>query len=102
MPRNPGKNVYVTIAFARTSPILEMLQREATEMSISIADVIKVLLAERVEAPQRQDKQQDLSGKDTPIQPLLTLPDEKISQTVTDEASKRAASAASAASYWDD
>ncbi len=105
MPRNPEKNIYVTIAFARTSPTLEHLQREATDMGISVADLIKVLLADRTAALKGQDKQRWLPREETTAQPLPTLRDESAAlapQTVADDASRRAASAASAASYWDD
>ncbi|HEU5374676.1 MAG TPA: hypothetical protein VFV38_04480 [Ktedonobacteraceae bacterium] len=105
MPRNPEKNVYVTIAFARTSPTLEQLQREATDMGISVADLIKVLLADRTAALKGQDKQRWLFQEETTGHPLPALPDERAAlspQTVADDASRRTASAASAASYWDD
>lgn len=105
MPRNPEKNVYVTIAFARTSPTLEQLQREATDMGISVANLIKVLLADRTAALRGQDKQHWLPQEETTGNPSPALPDEKAAlfpQTVADDASRRTASAASAASYWDD
>jgi hypothetical protein len=105
MPRNPEKNVYVTIAFARTSPTLEHLQREATDMGISVANLIKVLLADRTTALGGRDKQRWLPREATTVQPPSALPDERAkvpSQAITDDASRRAASAASAASYWDD
>lgn len=105
MPRNPEKNVYVTIAFARTSPTLEHLHREATDMGISVADLIKVLLADRTATLKGQNKQRWLPREETTVQPPPALPDERAElspQTVADDASRRAASAASAASYWDD
>ncbi|GHO73969.1 hypothetical protein KSD_17400 [Ktedonobacter sp. SOSP1-85] len=105
MPRNPEKNVYVTIAFARTSPTLKYLQREAKDMSISVADLIKVLLADRTAALKGQDKQLWLPRKEMTTQSLPSLPHEKteiVPQTVTTDAPRRAASAASAANYWDD
>ena len=105
MPRNPAKNVYVTIAFARTSPTLEHLQREAVDMDISVADLIKVLLADRTATSEGRGKQRWLPREEMMVQPPSALPDERAkvsSQTVTDDASRRAASAASAANYWDD
>ena len=105
MPRNPAKNVYVTIAFARTSPTLEYLQREAADTGISVADLIKVLLADHTTALEGRDKQRWLPRGETTGQPPSALPDERAkvpSQMVADDASRRAASAASAASYWDD
>lgn len=105
MPRNPEKNVYVTIAFARTSPTLEHLQQEATGMGISVADLIKVFLADRTAALKGQDKQRWLPREETTAQPSPALPDKRAAlfpQTVAGDASRRAASAASAASYWDD
>lgn len=101
MPRNPEKNVYVTIAFARTSPTLEHLQREATDMSISVADLIKVLLADRTAALKGQDRQRGLPREEMTPQPS-SAPQELFPQVVADDASRRATSAASAASYWDD
>ena len=105
MPRNPEKNVYVTIAFARTSPTMEQLQQEAADMGISVADLIKVLLSDRTAALKEQDKQRWLSREETTGRSTIALPDERTAlspQTIADDASRRTASAASAASYWDD
>lgn len=104
MSRNPEKNAYVTIAFARTSPTLEYLQREATDMGISIADLIKVLLADRIAVLKGLDNQDQFLHEETLAQPSSV----RLEKTdlpplvVGDDVSRRAATAASAASYWDD
>lgn len=100
MPRNPEKNVYITIAFARTSSTLQHLQREATGMGISVADLIKVLLADRTTALDGQEKQRWFPREEAVAQ-LSPLPLER-TELSKDDASRRAASAASAANYWDD
>jgi hypothetical protein len=104
MPRNAEKNVYITIAFARTSPTLEHLQREATDMGISVANLIKVLLADRTAALEGQDKQRWFPHEGiTAQQSLVPLEKTEISPPpVEDGTARRAAAAASAANYWDD
>ena len=102
MPRNPEKNVYITIAFARTSPTLEHLQREAVGMDISVADLIKVLLADWAAALNGRGSQHRLLREEPIAQQSVRYEGTNLRQVVEDDVSRRAAAAASAASYWDD
>ena len=104
MARNVEENVYVTIAFARVSSVWKQLQREATDLDISVAYLIKVLLADRAAAMAGHGKQFWFPRDQVTAQPsaLPLLHTEPSPQPEEDEASRRAAAAASAASYWDD
>jgi hypothetical protein len=104
MPRNMVENVYVTIAFARDSITWQRLQREADELDISIAHLIKTLLADRVVALEGHGKhlwfpREVDTARTLPAVPQLSPP--SVSQ-VEDTASMRLTTAAAAASYWDD
>ena len=102
MPRNPEKNVYITIAFARTSPTLEHLQDEATDMGITVADLIKVLLADWTATRNGRDSRPRFQQEEPTAQQSVVQEDINLPQVVEDDASRRASAAASAASYWDD
>lgn len=111
MARNAEENVYVTIAFSRNSSTWRQLQREATDLNISVAHLIKVLLADRTAALEGQGKQlwfprevSQVRLQSSPL-PRTELPPQSTEpppQSVEDDASRRAAAAASAASYWED
>jgi hypothetical protein len=104
MPRNVEENVYVTIAFTRVSSVWKQLQREATDLDIPVAHLIKVLLADRTAAMAGHGKQlwfpRDQMTAQPSVLPLLRT--EPSAQPKEDEVSRRAAAAASATSYWDD
>ena len=104
MARNVIENVYVTIAFARDSIAWQRLQREADELDISIAHLIKALLADRAVAleghgkhlwfPREVDTARSL--------PLAHQPSSTPGSQVEDTAPIRLTSAAAAANYWED
>lgn len=104
MARNVEENVYVTIAFSRDSATWHDLQREATDLDISVAHLIKVLLADRTLALQGHGKclwfpresAKGQSGASTLAQP------EQRSHRQQEGQISRSAAAASAAQYWNE
>jgi hypothetical protein len=104
MPRNVEENVYITIAFARSSSTWKRLQSEATALDISVASLIKVLLADRTAVLEGHGKHlwfpREISEART--RPTQPSPEASLSHPVGDATSRRAAAAAAAASYWDD
>lgn len=104
MPRNAEENVYVTIAFSRNSSTWRQLQQEAAGLDISVAHLIKVLLADRTAALEGQGKQLWFP-REVPQVRLQSSPlprTEPPPIAVEQDVSRRAAAAASAASYWED
>ena len=103
MSRNVEENVYVTIAFSRDSTTWNGLQREATDLDISVAHLIKVLLADRTLALQGHGKhlwfpRENAKGQPgvvSPAQPELGAQPQHVGQI------SRSA-AASAAQYWNE
>ncbi|SRR6266567_4677009 len=98
MSRNVEENVYVTIAFARGSETWQDLRREASDLDISVAHLIKVLLGDRTQALQGHGKHLWFprgQGVSTPASPP-----EHALQTEEGKSSRRAA--ASAAQYWNE
>lgn len=100
MSRNVEENVYVTIAFARGSETWKGLQREAADLDISVAHLIKVLLGDRAQALQGHGKHLWFPRGGTPGQTVSTpvSPPEHALRTEERQSSRRAA--ASAAQYW--
>src|ERR1700730_14870133 len=102
MSRNVEENVYVTIAFARDSETWQDLQREATDLDISVAHLIKALLGDRPQALQVHGKHLGFPRGAVPGQAASTpvsLPEHAL-QTEEGKSSRRAA--ASAAQYWNE
>lgn len=105
MARNVEENVYVTIAFSRDSIAWNGLQREAADLDISVAHLIKVLLADRVLALQGHGKHLWFpreSGKEQPGTTPMGGQPEQEPQTQREEQISRHAAAASAAQYWNE
>jgi hypothetical protein len=100
MARNVEENVYVTIAFSRDSTTWKDLRREANELDISVAHLIKILLADRILALQGHGKHLWFPRESTPAQPGATL--EQRSQPQREGQISRRAAAASAAQYWNE
>ncbi len=102
MSRNVEENVYVTIAFARDSETWKDLRREAMDLDISVAHLIKVLLGDRTQALRRQGKHLWFPRGGTPGQAVSTSVSqpEQALQTGERQSSRRAA--ASAALYWNE
>ncbi len=103
MPRNVEENVYITIALARTSATWERLQSEAIALDISVASLIKVLLADRTAALEGHGKHlwfpREISEARTrPTQPSSAA---SLPHPMGDDSFRRAAAAQAAASYWD-
>ncbi len=104
MARNVEENVYITIAFARDSTTWNDLQREATDLDISVAHLIKVLLADRVLALQGHGKHLWFPRESTKGRPG-TAPlavREEGSQSQREGQISRRTAAASAAQYWNE
>jgi hypothetical protein len=104
MARNVEENVYVTIAFSRDSSTWNNLQREATDLDISVAHLIKVLLSDRVLALQGHGKNLWFPREGTKG-PSGTAPmgePDQRSPTQRDEQISRHNAAASAAHYWNE
>lgn len=104
MARNVEENVYVTIAFSRDSTVWHDLQREAMALDISVAHLMKVLLADRILALQGHGKQLWFpreSTKGLPGAAPLTQP-EQVSKPQQEGQIPRRAAAASAAQYWNE
>lgn len=104
MARNIEENVYVTIAFSRDSIAWKSLQREAADLDISIAHLIKVLLADRTLAFQGHGKhvwfpREGMKGQ--PDVPPPSVPEREPRPGKENQISRRAA-AASAAQYWNE
>jgi hypothetical protein len=104
MPRNVEQNVYVTIAFARDSFVLQRLEREAAELDISVAHLIKMLLADREAVLGGHGKHlwfpREINAE--PALPLVPQISTTLSLPKEDTASKRLTTAEAAASYWED
>lgn len=101
MPRNVEENIYVTLAFSRTSSVWEQLQREANALDLSVAHLIKVLLADRSAALEGHGKHLWFPREmPPPLAPArhtdqpMPSPEKNIS--------RRLEAAAAAAQYWDD
>jgi len=102
MSRNVEENVYVTIAFARDSETWQDLRREASDLDISVAHLIKVLLGDRTQALQGHGKHLWFPRAGAPGQAASTpvsLPEQAL-QAEEGKSSRRAA--ASAALYWNE
>lgn len=104
MTRNVIENVYVTIAFARGSIVWQRLEREADELDISIAHLIKALLADRAVALEGHGKHLWYprgvnAARSSPVVPEPTMAP---GSPVEDTTSIRLTAAAAAANYWDD
>lgn len=104
MTRNAIENVYVTIAFARNSIVWQRLQHEADELDISIAHLVKVLLADRAAALEGHGKHLWYprvvnAARSSPVVPEPTI---ATGSQAEDIASIRLTAAAAAAKYWDD
>ncbi len=104
MARNVEENVYVTIGFARASPIWQRLQHEARELDISVPHLIKALLADRAAALEGHSKHLWFPRE---MQPTLTQTAQEkppfVSElAVEDDTSRRSTTAAAAANYWED
>ncbi len=103
MARNVEENVYVTIAFSRDSATWKDLRREAADLDISVAHLIKVLLADRTLVLQGHGKHlwfpQESSKGQLGASPLAYP--EPVSQPQEAKISRRAA-VASAAQYWNE
>lgn len=101
MPRNGEENIYVTLAFSRTSLVWEQLQREAIALDISLAHLIKVLLADRSAALEGHGKHlwfpRETQPPSTPSRPT----DQQM-PSPENNPSKHSGAAAAAAQYWDD
>jgi hypothetical protein len=104
MPRNVIENVYVTIAFSRDSLVWQRLLRESDELDISIAHLIKVLLADRAVALEGHGKHiwfpREMSA--ARLLPVVPQPSLTPSPQAEDTASMRLTAAAAAANYWED
>jgi hypothetical protein len=104
MPRNVEENVYVTIAFARDSLVLQRLQREAAELDISVAHLMKMLLADRSAVLEGHGKHlwfpREINAERA--LPVVSQTSTALSLPTEDTASKRLTTAAAAASYWED
>lgn len=101
MARNVEENVYITIAFSRGSTTWNDLQREATDLDISVAHLIKVLLADRTLALQGHGKHLWFpreSTKEQPVTTSLAQPEQRSHRQQEGQISRSAA--ASAAQYW--
>ena len=98
MSRNVEENVYITIAFARDSETWQDLRREASDLDISVAHLIKVLLGDRTQALQGHGKHVWFPRGQAVSSPV-SLP-EQASQAEEGKSSRRAA--ASAALYWNE
>jgi hypothetical protein len=103
MPRNSEENVYVTIGFPHRSGSWQRLQQEANELDISVAYLIKVLLADRAAALEGHSRHlwfpREFAAQ---TQPALPPPSSAPQAAVGDDASRRVSAAAAAANYWDD
>ena len=102
MSRNVEENVYVTIAFARDSETWQDLRREASDLDISVAHLIKVLLGDRTRALQGHGKHLWFPRAGAPGQAASTpvsLPEQAL-QAEEGKSSRRAA--VSAALYWNE
>ncbi len=104
MARNVEENVYVTIGFARGSPIWQWLQHEARELDISVPHLIKVLLADRAAALEGHGKHLWFPRETGPtlIETAAFHAVHEPEPTAEDNSSKRATAAAAAANYWED
>lgn len=103
MARNVEENVYVTIAFSRDSTTWHDLQREATDLDISVAHLIKVLLADRALALQGHGKHLWFprgSIKGQPGAAPLAQSEQGSQPQMKSQISRSAA--ASAAQYWNE
>lgn len=104
MPRNVAENVYVTIGFARSSPTWQRLQSEADELDISVAHLIKALLADRTVALTDHSKYlwfpraMDCAH----LLPITPQPSSTPGSLAEDTTSKLLSAAATAANYWED
>lgn len=104
MARNVEENVYTTIAFSRDSITWNGLQHEAADLDISVAHLIKLLLADRVLALQGHGKHLWFpreSGKGQPGT-VPTTQQKPGLQTQQEGQISRHAAAASAAQYWNE
>ncbi|HET8845517.1 MAG TPA: hypothetical protein VFN35_28875 [Ktedonobacteraceae bacterium] len=102
MARNAEENVYITIAFSRDSVTWQDLRREATDLDLSVAHLIKVLLADRTLALQGHGKQlwfprESIRGSSGTVSPVQPEQRAHVQQEV--QTSRRAASAAQ---YWNE
>ena len=104
MPRNVEENIYITVGFHRHSTTWLRLQREADDLDISVAHLIKLLLADRTAVLDGHGKDLWFPRGAQHVQTSATvaaLP--PIPQpAIEDDASRRAMAAAAAASFWED
>lgn len=102
MTRNVIENVYVTIAFARGSIVWQRLEREADDLDISIAHLIKLLLADRAAALDDHGKHLWYPRGVNAARSLSVVPEPTTASRspAEDTASIRLATAAAAANYW--
>lgn len=99
MARNMEENVYITIAFSRNASTWQNLRQEAADLDISVAHLIKVLLADRALALQGHGKHLWFPRESTKREaiPASLAGESQLQQE--DQISRRAA-VASAAQYW--
>ncbi len=102
MSRNVEENVYVTIAFARDSETWRELRHEATDLDISVAHLIKVLLGDRTQALQGHGKHLWFPRRGTPGQAASTPVSQPEQALQTEEGKSSRRAAASAALYWNE
>ncbi len=102
MSRNVEENVYVTIAFSRDSATWKDLRHEATDLDISVAHLIKVLLADRALALQGHGKHLWFPRGGVQGQSITASAPQPEPVSPSEEKTSRRSAAASAALYWNE